>query len=164
VKLEVEIGGRRRKIEIARAGERLNCWIDGRLIEADVAETSPGNYSFLVDGRSLDVRVDGRGQNLRISSGRREFDATVRDPRKYRKGNGSVLAEGRQQVTAPMPGKVVRVLVKAGEAVAAGQGIVVVEAMKMQNEVKAPKAGKIEKLLVADGQSVNAGDALAVVS
>jgi biotin carboxyl carrier protein len=163
VKLEVEIGGRRRKIEITRAGDLLECQIDGRLIEANVAETSPGNYSFLVNGRSLDVRVDARGKDLRITSGQREFDAIVRDPRKYRKGNGSMLAESRQQVTAPMPGKVIRVLVKAGDVVAAGQGIVVVEAMKMQNEVKAPKAGKIEKLLVADGQAVNAGDALAVV-
>ena len=163
MKLEVEIGGRRRKIEITRAGDLLECQIDGRLIEANVAETSPGNYSFLVNGRSLDVRVDARGKDLRITSGQREFDAIVRDPRKYRKGNGSMLAESRQQVTAPMPGKVIRVLVKAGDVVAAGQGIVVVEAMKMQNEVKAPKAGKIEKLLVADGQAVNAGDALAVV-
>jgi biotin carboxyl carrier protein len=164
VKLEVEIGGRRRKIEITRAGELLACRIDGRLVEANVVETSPGNFSILLGGRSLDVRIDARGQNLRIASGHREFTASVRDPRKYRKRNGSVLAEGRRQVTAPMPGKVIRVLVKAGEAVAAGQGIVVVEAMKMQNEVKAPKAGKIEKLLVADGQAVNAGDALAVVA
>jgi len=164
VKLEVEIGGRRRKVEITRAGDRVECRIDGRLVEADVAETSAGNYSFLLAGRSLEVRVDARGQNLRITSGHREFSASVHDPRKYRKGNDSVLAEGRQQVTAPMPGKVIRVLVKAGEAVAAGQGIVVVEAMKMQNEVKSPKAGKIEKLLVADGQAVNAGDALAVVA
>jgi biotin carboxyl carrier protein len=100
---------------------------------------------------------------LRITSGASEFVVSVIDPRRYRKGAGSILAEGRQQVTAPMPGKVIRVLVKPGDTVKAGQGIVVVEAMKMQNEVKSPKAGTIEKLLIVEGQPVNAGDALAVV-
>ena len=73
-------------------------------------------------------------------------------------------AEGSQSVIAPMPGKVVRLLVKAGEAVEAGKGILVVEAMKMQNEVRSPKSGKIERLLVSEGQAVSAGEVLAVVS
>ncbi len=170
MKLEVEIAsppssGRNkpRQIEIARAGERYECRIDGRLVDADISELSDGIYSILIGGRSLEVRIEALGQTLRITSGAREFTASVTDPRRYRKGAGSILAEGRQQVTAPMPGKVIRVLVKAGEAVTAGQGIVVVEAMKMQNEVKSPKAGTIEKLLAAEGQAVNAGDALAVV-
>jgi len=163
VKLDVEIAGRLRRIELRRAGERLECRIDGRLVEADVSEIGGGIYSFLISGRSLEVRVDARGPSLQIRSGGREFVASVRDPRRYRKGGGAILAEGRQKVTAPMPGKVIRVLVKAGDVVAAGQGIVVVEAMKMQNEVKSPMAGSIEKLLVVNGQAVNAGDALAVV-
>jgi biotin carboxyl carrier protein len=170
VKLEVEIASPSgpcakmpRQIELARVGERFDCRIDGRLVEADIAEISSGIYSILIGERSLEVRVEAQGQALRLTSGAREFVASVSDPRRYRKGGGAVLAEGRQQVTAPMPGKVIRVLVKAGDAVTAGQGIVVVEAMKMQNEVKSPKSGTIEKLLVAEGQPVNAGDALAVV-
>jgi biotin carboxyl carrier protein len=170
VKLEVEIASRPgsstnkpRQIELTRPSERCECRVDGRLIEADVTEISDGIYSILIGGRSLEVHVEARGPALRITTGAGEFVATVTDPRRYRKGAGSILAEGRQQVTAPMPGKVIRVLVKAGDAVTAGQGIVVVEAMKMQNEVKSPKAGTIEKLLVAEGQPVNAGDALAVV-
>jgi len=164
VKLEVEIAGSLRQVELTRAGERIECRINGRLVEADVSGIGCGTYSLLIGGRSLEVRVEARGASLRITSGGREFIASIRDPRRYRKGSGAILAEGRQQVTAPMPGKVIRVLVKAGEVVAAGQGIVVVEAMKMQNEVKSPKAGCVEKLLVSDGQAVNAGDALAVVS
>jgi biotin carboxyl carrier protein len=164
VKLDVEVAGRLRQIELTRAGERFECRIDGRLVDADMSEIGGGIYSFLISGRSLDVRVDACGPRLQIRSGGREFVASVRDPRRYRKGGGAILAEGRQKVTAPMPGKVIRVLVKAGDVVAAGQGIVVVEAMKMQNEVKSPKAGSVEKLLVAEGQAVNAGDALAVVS
>jgi biotin carboxyl carrier protein len=170
VKLEVEIAGptglkpkRPRQIELTRSGERYECRIDGRLIEADIVEISKGIYSILIGGRSLEVHVEAHGQILQITSSGREFIASVNDPRRYRKGGGAILAEGRQQVTAPMPGKVIRVLVKAGDTVAAGQGIVVVEAMKMQNEVKSPKAGTIEKLVVIEGQPVNAGDALAVV-
>lgn len=172
MKLEVEIEranaaasrpGKARQVEFTRAGERIECLIDGRSVDADVAEISRGIYSILIGGRSFEVHVEAHGQALRITAGACEFLASVIDPRRYRKGGGSVLAEGRQQVAAPMPGKVIRLLVKAGETVKAGQGIVVVEAMKMQNEVKSPKAGTIEKLLVAEGQPVNAGDALAVV-
>ena len=71
--------------------------------------------------------------------------------------------DGRQPVVAPMPGKVVRVLVAAGEAIEAGQGIAVVEAMKMQNEVRSPKSGSVERLFVAEGQTVNAGEVLATI-
>jgi len=89
----------------------------------------------------------------------------VLDPRAWRGKRGGVLeAEGRQQIIAPMPGKVVRLLVKAGDAVEAGQGLLVVEAMKMQNEIRAPKTGKVERILISEGQAVNAGDVLAVVT
>jgi biotin carboxyl carrier protein len=163
VKLEVETGGRLRQIELTRQGDRLECRIDGNLIEADVSEISPGTYSFLIGGRSIEARVEPQGSSLRIAAAGREFSASVSDPRRYRKSGGGRLAEGRQNVIAPMPGKVIRMLIKNGDAVAAGQGIVVVEAMKMQNEVKSPKAGRVEKLIVAEGQAVNAGDILAIV-
>jgi len=74
-----------------------------------------------------------------------------------------IESEGSQRVIAPMPGKVVRVLVKVGDAIEVGNGILVVEAMKMQNEVRSPKSGKIERLLVSEGQAVSAGEVLAVV-
>ncbi len=72
--------------------------------------------------------------------------------------------EGRQQVTAPMPGKVIRILVQAGDRVEAGQGLLVVEAMKMQNEIRSPKSGIMERLHVKEGQPVNAGEVLCIVS
>ena len=72
-------------------------------------------------------------------------------------------AAGPQQVTTPMPGKIVLVLMKTGDAVDAGQGIVVVEAMKMQNEIRSPKSGTVERLLVVAGQTVNAGEVVAIV-
>lgn len=164
MKLEIEIAGRTRDIEIAGEGRHLRAALDGRPFEADATEAVPGIYSILIGGHSFEACVESRGPALRVRIGDREFSAEVVDPRRWRRHGGAALAaEGRQQVTAPMPGKVVRVLVKAGEAVEAGQGLLVVEAMKMQNEIRAPKSGSVERLIVAEGQAVNAGDVLAIV-
>ena len=109
--------------------------------------------------------MEARADGLRIHTGHREYPVTVMDPRSWRGKRGHALqAEGRQQIVAPMPGKVVRLLVQQGDAVEAGKGLLVVEAMKMQNEIRAPKSGTVERLLVAEGQPVNAGEVLAVVA
>jgi len=165
VKIEVELGGKLRTIELERTGERLQCAIDGRVLEAGVIEIAPGVFSLLIGGASLEARVEPCATGLRVTVAGREYAAAVRDPRHWRRDRGAAVeAEGRQQVIAPMPGKIVRVLVNAGQAVEAGQGIVVVEAMKMQNEVRAPKSGTVERLLVAENQAVSAGEILAVVA
>jgi biotin carboxyl carrier protein len=165
VKLEVKIGERTRTVELDRVNGRLQARLDGASLAADVVEIAPGVYSILLDGKSFEARVLPRGRRLDISTEEGEFTVEVSDPRSWRGRRGSQLeAEGMQQVTAPMPGKVVRVLVATGDEVAAGQGLVVVEAMKMQNEVRSPKSGKVERLLAAEGQSVNSGDVLAIVS
>lgn len=164
MKLEIEIDGRTRHVELTRAGTRVQGVIDGRSVDADAVDLGDGNYSILIGGRSLDVRVEKAGANLRVVSGGRDFVASVRDPRKFRRNSGALAAEGRQHVTAPMPGKIARVLVKVGEPVEAGQSLLVVEAMKMQNEIRSPKSGIVEKFLVAEGQPVNAGDTLAIVA
>ena len=94
----------------------------------------------------------------------REFQVEIFDPRSWRRRRGAgIELEGRQQLVAPMPGKIVRVLVAAGEQVSAGQGLLVIEAMKMQNEIRSPKSGTVEKL-AREGQTVNAGEVLAIVS
>jgi len=105
--------------------------------------------------------LDGR---LKLQTGSHEFQAQVLDLRAWRgRRAGAAELEGRQQIVAPMPGKVIRLLVKAGDEVEAGQGLLVVEAMKMQNEIRSPKKGKVVRLEAAEGQAVNAGDALAWV-
>ena len=94
-----------------------------------------------------------------------ESQARIGDPRQWRRYRGVMAeAQGRQRLTAPMPGKVVRLLVAAGDAVEAGQGIVVVEAMKMQNEVRSPKSGTVEALLVTEGEAVDAGETLGYIA
>jgi biotin carboxyl carrier protein len=103
------------------------------------------------------------GSDTHIWVGSLRYAAEVRDPRSLR-GRGRTADEhGPKKLTAPMPGKVVRILVAQGDEVEAGAGILVVEAMKMQNEVKSPKKGIIQKIQVKEGASVNAGDVLAIV-
>jgi biotin carboxyl carrier protein len=165
VKLQIEIGGKRRHVELARAGERSVWTIDGQRLEANATEVSPGIYSILINGKAFEVRIERFAAELRATTGGREFRIVIPDEREWRRKRGdAVEAEGRQQVLAPMPGKIVRVLVKPGDAVRAGDGLVVVEAMKMQNEIRAPKSGTIDRVAVVEGQTVNAAEVVAIVS
>ncbi len=122
-------------------------------------EVEPGVFSVLTDGVVTEARVDGSTVTIH---GIRYLVETA-DPRKYvPRGSGS-LGQGRDNIKAPMPGKVVRVLVKVGDDVEAGQGIAVVEAMKMQNELKTPHAGRVASIHVKENDAVNAGTVIAVI-
>jgi biotin carboxyl carrier protein len=138
--------------------------IDGRTVEIGkeqlpaATEVEPGVFSVLIDGRSYEVRL---GATVQIQG--RKFAVEVRDARNASKSSHSALGSGRQNITAPMPGKVIRVLVSNGDAVEAGAGLVVVEAMKMQNEMKAPRAAQVLEVRVTDGDTVTAGQALLVL-
>jgi biotin carboxyl carrier protein len=165
VKYEVLLAGKSRLVEIARVDDDWKISLDGNEIDASVAEVAPNTFSVLLNGESHQIRIAPRADGtLTLHTGLAEYHAEVSDPRIWRgRRHGALEAEGRQQVTAPMPGKVVRLLVSEGDAVEAGQGLLVVEAMKMQNEIRSPKAGKVEKLLAKEGLAVNAGDVLAWV-
>jgi biotin carboxyl carrier protein len=151
-------------IDVTRDRNRLRVELGGRIIEGDAVEVATGTYSILIAGHSYEVRVEPAHGGMRVHAGAQEYRVEIDDPRAWRRRRGGALeAEGRQEVVAPMPGKVVRVLARQGDEVEAGQGLFVVEAMKMQNEIRSPKKGKLERLLVAEGQVVNAGEPLAVV-
>jgi biotin carboxyl carrier protein len=165
MKVDIEIAEKKRRVELVRTRDLSRWLIDNRVVEVDAAEVSRGTYSILMQGKSIEVRVERTGDSLRAIAMGREYTVSIRDPREWRRNRGGAAeAKGRQQVLAPMPGKIVRILVKTGDAVSAGQGLLVVEAMKMQNEIRAPKSGTIEKLWVIEGQNVNAGQTVAVVS
>ena len=165
MKLEVQIEGRAHLVELVQTRDLSRWFADGQSFAADAVEVSPAVYSVLLDGEAFEVRIDKVGAELRATVSGREHKIAIRDPREWKKNRGGAAeAEGRQQVVAPMPGKVVRVLVTIGDQVQAGQGLMVVEAMKMQNEIRTPKSGKIERLSVREGQTVNAGEVVAVVS
>jgi biotin carboxyl carrier protein len=165
VKYEVLLAGKTRVVELARVEDYWKISLDGKALDASVAEVAPNTFSVLLNDESHQIRVAPRTDGtLTLYTGLAEYHAEVTDPRVWRgRRHGALEVEGRQQVTAPMPGKVVRVLVREGDAVEAGQGLLVVEAMKMQNEIRSPKSGKVEKLLAKEGLAVNAGDVLAWV-
>jgi biotin carboxyl carrier protein len=163
MKFQVRIEGKTRAVELERDGDRWRVSLDGTAVDADAIEVAPNIFSVVLKGQSHEIRVAPQPDGtLTLQTADHEFIAEVIDPRAWRgRRHGAIEAEGRQQITAPMPGKVVRLLVRPGDKVEAGQGILVVEAMKMQNEVRSPKTGAVERLLVQEGQPVNAGQTLA---
>ena len=167
MKYEIKINGVRRGVEFspqAATPSRVILSVEGRNVEADVSEISSGVYSILIGGRTFEVSIEKTQGSLLARVHGCEIRAEIFDPRSWRRARGAgIELEGRQQLVAPMPGKIVRVLVEGGQQVSAGQGLLVIEAMKMQNEIRSPKAGRVEKL-AREGQTVNAGEVLAVVS
>jgi biotin carboxyl carrier protein len=170
MKYEVQLSSsseeKTRVVGLERDGAGWRVTLDGLPVAVDAVEIAPNTFSILLGGQSFEINVtpstDGK---LKLQAGAREFIAEVIDPRAWSgRRHGSVEAEGRQQIVAPMPGKVVRLLVKAGDRVEAGQGLLVVEAMKMQNEIRSPKSGVVERVFAKEGQPVNAGDILCVVA
>ena len=183
MKYEVRVGADTRSVSIERNAQgELRVALeslgpDGAgakvFVAADILEIGPGNLSILFQGASFDTQIIPEAEGLAVFCRGREFHATVRDPRVWsgsRKGTwkrtdgGLQQTRGRQEVVAPMPGKIVRVLVAAGQNVEVGQGLVVVEAMKMQNEIRATKSGQAARLLVREGQTVSAGEPLLVIT
>jgi biotin carboxyl carrier protein len=159
-------GSRTCVVDLERVADRWRISLDGQPVDADAIEIAPNTLSILIRGESHEIRIARQPDSkLNIQTGLREFSAEVTDARSWRGRRLShVEVEGRQQITAPMAGKVVRLLVKTGDLVEAGQGLLVVEAMKMQNEIRSPKSGTVERLLAKEGQPVNAGEVLAWIS
>jgi len=154
-----------RIVELERHASGWRVTLDGQPVDADAAEISQYALSILLNGQSHEIRITpASGGKLKLQTRMQEFTAEIIDPRSWSgRRHGHVEAEGRQQIVAPMPGKIVRLLVKAGDRVEAGQGLFVVEAMKMQNEIRSPKSGTVERILAKEGQPVTAGEILAWV-
>lgn len=151
-------------MELARASAGWHCKLNGRDLPLDVVSLQNGILSILVEGKSYEIKQETTATQTNIVVGSRRFPAVVRDPRSLRSRRRADSGdEGLKKVIAPMPGKVVRILAPAGTAVEFGQGIIVIEAMKMQNEMKSPKTGIVKKINIAEGAAVEAGQALAEV-
>ena len=164
----LEIGGKERRVELpadAWDGGVAECLVDGRALAADFRVVQPGVMSLVLRngdaaGRQYRCVLDG---DAIVIAGRR-YEFVVEDPRSLKGRHGAGAgADGPRAVKAPMPGRVVRVLVGVGDEVAAQQGVVVIEAMKMQNELKSPKAGKVARVAAVVGETVQQGDVLVVV-
>ena len=136
--------------------------VNGEPVEparGDILEVEPGLFSVLVDGRVYEARVEGQS----IAIGGARVNVEVDDPRRLGRSRSGNAARGPAVLRSTIPGKVVRVLVQVGQGVLAGQGVLVIEAMKMQNEVKSPRDGVVTALNVAEHETVAAGSELAVI-
>ena len=166
MKLHASIADEVIDVEVRHEGERVIGVVDGRKYEFSLQQTAR-SYVLRADGAVFDCRVDGQprsGETVDVFVGTERFAIMLTDPKRLR---GSTEATGHAdeaaRIVAPMPGKIVRVLVEVGAQIEAGAGIVVVEAMKMQNEMKSPKAGTVSEDNVEVGATVNGGDVLAMI-
>jgi biotin carboxyl carrier protein len=157
-------GGKPYRLELGKVGDRWECRLDGRTVDIDAIIPRPDVLSLLIDGRAYEIKREQTATDLHLWVGSTRFGVELLDPRSLRSRQKSAGDEkGPREILAPMPGRVVRLLVAENSEVEAGQGIVVVEAMKMQNEIKSPKKGIVKKISATAGAAVNPGDVLAIV-
>jgi pyruvate carboxylase len=169
---EIEVGGRIRQVTLQRAGDRFVVALDGKELVVDAVRAGSATLSLLVSpvaggptsSREVMVAPDGAGTGRLVQVGPVVLGLAFNGRRTRRhKDDGGRADAGPQRLLAPMPGKIVRVLVQAGEPVKARQSLVVIEAMKMENELRAAGDGTMAEVHVRDGQSVEAGALLAVI-
>jgi biotin carboxyl carrier protein len=160
---DITIDGKHYRLDLRRAEGRWFCHLDGREIEVDAVVARPDVLSLRIGNQAYEVKCERVAGEMHLWVGSARFAVEVRDPRSLRGRVRAQDEQGPRKLTAPMPGKIVRVLLSQGAEVEAGAGVLVMEAMKMQNEIKSPKKGTIQKVLVSEGAAVNAGDVLAIV-
>jgi biotin carboxyl carrier protein len=166
VQYEVEVGGRCVHVVVSRSGDGFAVSVDGHTRHVDAARIDAHTLSLLVDGVSsneVSIAANPASGQLDVHVGSTPVAVTLNGRRRWGRKEDGAVGSGPQRLVAPMPGKVVRVLVKAGDAVAARQAIVVVEAMKMENELRASRDGTVTELHVREGMSVEAGALLLVI-
>lgn len=161
---DVSIDGKSYRLELEQLAGCWKCKLDGQEVQMDALLRRPDVLSILVAGCAYEVKRERSATDTHLWVGSARYAADLRDPRSWRSrpaGRGD--EKGPRRLVALMPGKVVRVLVEEKAEVEAGQGVLVMEAMKMQNEIKSPKKGVVEKIVAVVGANVNAGDVLAIV-
>jgi biotin carboxyl carrier protein len=164
VTYEISIDGKPHKLDLEHEGNNWSCRLDGEEIQADAVITKHDVVSIIIGGTHYEVKRERTATDVHYWVKNSRFAVEVRDPRSLRSRKGTAATgEGPQKLIAPMPGKVVRIVLPAGSEVEAGQGVMVVEAMKMQNELKSPKKGTVKQVMVAEGASVTAGEVLAII-
>jgi biotin carboxyl carrier protein len=160
---DVNIDGKNYRLELNYVDGRWQCRLDGEAVDVDAVLARRDVLSVIIGGKAYEIKRERTATDMHLWVGSVRYAVQLRDPRSLRSRASADDGKGPRKLIAPMPGKVVRILAGEGAEVEAGQGIVVVEAMKMQNEIKSPKKGVVRKIVAAEGAAVNAGDVLAVV-
>jgi biotin carboxyl carrier protein len=161
MKLQAELNSEKYEIEIKRDGEKVFARVDGREYELEASQVEPNVYLLKHDNQIYQAYVAPNGI---VNVGNHQLEINLTDPKRLRGSNAAgANAEGISEIKTAMPGKLVRILTEVGAEIKQGEGVLVVEAMKMQNEMKAPKDGIIKEIRFAEGATVNAGDVLAII-
>lgn len=155
------VEGRTLRIEVRRANGRFAVTLGGKAMDIDFVATGHRFASLLLDGRSYDVGLEPRESGYAVHLPGDTLEVQIQDASRAAPPHDA--PPGPAKVQAPMPGKIVRVLVAVEQEVAAGQGLVVIEAMKMENELRAPRAGRVRDVKAAEGQAVETGALLVVL-
>ncbi len=167
MKLQAQIGETTHKVEIIRNGNRVTANIDGREYDLEVSEPESNIFLFKDNGKIHEFFVSppkSGAEATVVSSRKGDVEVTLVDPKRLRgAGAAGGSTDGLAEIKTLMPGKVVRLIAKPGDEVAKGDPVLVVEAMKMQNDLKSPKAGVVKEIRVVEGATVGSGDVLAVI-
>lgn len=161
MKLQAAIGDEKHEVEIKRNGVNIFARIGTREYDLEASEVEPNVFLLKHNNQIYQIYVAPNGF---VNIGNHQLEITLTDPKRLRgSGSGSASAEGVAEIKTAMPGKLVRVLVDVGAEIKQGEAVLVVEAMKMQNEMKSPKDGIVKEVRFAEGATVNAGDVLAII-
>lgn len=166
MKLKATIGESEKEVEIRNLDGGLVVEIDGVALDLELSEPEPGTYLMKTTEGTYEAYVskDGPEETFEVTIDGRTLSVGLVDPKRLRgAGSGAGLADGRVEIKSAMPGKIVKILVAVGDEISSGEGVIVVEAMKMQNELKSPKDGTVVELLADVGDNVNSGEMLAVI-
>ena len=161
-----KLGEQSYTVEIEENGKSVyRISVDGNEFLVDGKKTGRTNFSLIVDNRSFEIEVDNTDDEYRVLVDGRNYRIHLVDERRVRVGaaQSGLQLQGRQMVSVPMPGKIIAVLVAIGDAVEMGQGLVIVEAMKMENEVRSPISGEVKEIKVKPGDTVEGGALLVIV-
>jgi biotin carboxyl carrier protein len=161
---DVTIDGKRFRLELERTAGLWRCLLDGREVRVDAALARRDVLSVLIEGKAYEIKRERTATDVHLWVGSTRYAAELRDPRSLRSRKTETQDDqGPKKLITAMPGKVVRILIREQDEVEAGQSILVVEAMKMQNEIKSPKKGTVRRIVASEGDNVNPGDVLAIV-
>jgi biotin carboxyl carrier protein len=167
MKLIAELNNEKHEIVLKQNGEKVSAEIDGRAYELEAHEVEPNVYLLKHDNQIYQIFVapnENRDEPFLVNTRNSDFEIAMSDPKRMRhSASASGNADGAAEIKTAMPGKVVRILVEQGAEIQQGDGVIIVEAMKMQNEMKAPKDGVVKEIRVREGATVNAGDVLAII-
>ena len=157
------VEGRELRVEVQRVNGRFAVRLPGRSMEVDFAPADRHFANLLVDGCSYEVGLEPRAGGYAVYLREERLEIQLQDASRAPRAAAGRNSQGPAQVLAPMPGKIVRVLVAVGQAVESGQGLLVMEAMKMENELRAARAGRVREVKVAERQAVETGALLVVL-